>query len=90
MKLDARYMVDVGLRYRFWKDRLTLGLACRNLFASPVKGEEYLRTTVMDFNNKFNYRQFHLTLSYHWGAPLHHNKRRYESDDMQERIVNDF
>lgn len=49
--LDARYMVDVGLQYRFWKDRLTLGLTCRNLFASRIKGTEYLGTTAMDFDN---------------------------------------
>jgi len=88
--LDARYMVDIGMQYRFWKDRLNISLTCRNLFASRIKGTEYLNTTAMDFNNKFNYRQLHLTLAYNWGAQLHHNKRRYESDEMQERIVNDF
>ena len=88
--LNARYMVDAGLQYRFWKDRLTLGLTCRNLFASRIKGTEYLGTTAMDFDNKFNYRQFRLTLTYNWGARLRHNQRRYESDEMQERIVNDF
>ena len=88
--LDARYMVDVGLQYRFWKDRLTLGLACRNLFASHIKGTEYLGTTEMDFDNKFNYRQLRFTLTYNWGARWRHNQRHYESDDMQQRIVNDF
>ena len=88
--LDARYMVDVGMQYRFWKNRLSVGFTCRNLFASRIKGTEYLDTTAMDFNNKYNYQQFHLTLAYNWGAQLHHNKRRYESDEMQERIVNDF
>ena len=52
--LDARYMVDVGLQYRFWKDRLTVGLTCRNLLASRISGTEYLGTTAMDFDNKFN------------------------------------
>ena len=89
-KLDARYMVDAGLRGRFIKDRLTVNITCRNLLASPLKGEEYLGTTVMDFNNKFDYRQLHLTLTYNWGVPLKHKKRHYESDEMQERIVNDF
>lgn len=88
--LDARYMVDVGLQYRFWKDRLTLGLTCRNLLASRIKGTEYLGTTAMNFDNKFNYRQLRLSLSYNWGARLHHNQRHYESDDVQQRIVNDF
>lgn len=89
-KVDACYMVDVGLRHSFWKDRLAVGLVCRNLLASHIKGEEYLSTQVMAFNNKFNYRQLHLTLTYNWGARLRHDQRRYESDDMQERIVNDF
>ena len=88
--LDARYMIDAGLQYRFWKDRLTIGLTCRNLFASRISGTEYLGTTTMDFDNKFNYRQFRLTLTYNWGAKLRHEQRRYESDEMQERIVNDF
>ena len=88
--LDARYMIDAGLQYRFGKDRLTVGLTCRNLFASRIKGTEYLGTTAMDFDNKFNYRQFRLTLTYNWGAKLRHDQRRYESDEMQERIVNDF
>ena len=88
--LNARYMVDVGLQYRFWKDRLTLGLICRNLLASHIKGTEYLGTTTMDFNNKFNYRQLRFSLTYSWGARLRHNQRHYESDDMQQRIVNDF
>ena len=88
--LDARYMVDVGLQYRFWKDRLTLGLTCRNLLASRIKGTEYLGTTEMDFDNKFNYRQLRLSFTYNWGARLRHNQRHYESDDMQQRVVNDF
>ena len=83
-------MVDAGLRGRFFKDRLTVNITCRNLLSSPLKGEEYLGTTVMDFNNKSNYRQLHLTLTYNWGVPLKHKKRHYESDEMQERIVNDF
>ena len=88
--LDARYMIDAGLQYRFWKDRLTVGLTCRNLFASRIKGTEYLGTTAMDFDNKFNYRQFRLTLTYNWGAKLRHDQRRYESDEMKERTKNDF
>jgi hypothetical protein len=44
----------------------------------------------MDFNNKFNYRQLRFSLTYSWGARLRHNQRHYESDDMQQRIVNDF
>ena len=89
-KLHARYMIDVGLQYRFWKDRITLGLTCRNLIASRIKGTEYLGTTAMDFNNKYNYRLLRLTFTYNWGAQLRHNKRHYESDEIQERIVNDF
>lgn len=88
--LNARYMVDFGLQYHFWKDRLTLGLTCRNLLASRIKGTEYLGTTAMDFDNKFNYRQLRFSLTYNWGARLRHNQRHYESDDMQQRIVNDF
>ena len=88
--LNARYMVDAGLQYRFWKDRMTLGLTCRNLLASRIKGTEYLGTTAMDFDNKFNYRQFRLTLTYNWGAKLRHDQRRYESDEMKERTKNDF
>lgn len=88
--LNARYMVDAGLQYRFWKDRLTLGLTCRNLLASRIKGTEYLGTTAMDFDNKFNYRQLRFSITYNWGAHLRHNQRHYESDDMQQRIVNDF
>jgi hypothetical protein len=88
--LNARYMMDVGLQYRFWKDRLTLGLTCRNLLASRIKGTEYLGTTEMNFDNKFNYRQLRLSLTYNWGARLRHNQRHYESDDMQQRVVNDF
>lgn len=88
--LDARYMIDAGLQYRFWKDRLTIGLTCRNLFASRISGTEYLGTTAMDFDNKFNYRQLRLTLTYNWGAKLRHDQRRYESDEMKERTKNDF
>ena len=88
--LNARYMVDVGLQYRCWKDRLVLGLTCRNLLASHIKGTEYLGTTEMDFDNKFNYRQLRLSLTYNWGARLRRDQRHYESDDMQQRVVNDF
>ena len=88
--LNARYMVDAGLQWRFWKDRLTIGLICRNLLASRIKGTEYLGTTTMDFNNKFNYRQLRFSLTYNWGARLRHNQRHYESDNMQQRVVNDF
>ena len=88
--LNARYMVDIGLQYRFWKDRLTLGLICRNLLASRIKGTEHIGNKEMDFDNKFNYRQLRFSLTYNWGAHLRHNRRHYESDDMQKRIVNDF
>ena len=88
--LDARYMIDTGLQYRFWKDRLTIGLTCRNLFASRISGTEYLGTTAMDFDNKFNYRQFRLTLTYNWGAKLRQSHRQYQSDEMKERVINDF
>ena len=88
--LDARYMVDVGLQYRFWKDRLTVGLTCRNLLASRISGTEYLGTTAMDFDNKFNYRQLRLTLTYNWGARLRQSHRQYQSDEMKERVINDF
>ena len=88
--LHARYMVDVGLQHRFWKDCLTIGLTCRNLITSRIKGTEHLGTTNMDFDNKYNYRQLRLTLSYHFGARLRHHKRHYESDEMQERLTNDF
>ena len=88
--LNARYMVDAGLQYRFWKERLTIGLTCRNLLASRIKGTEYLSTTAMDFDNKVNYRQLRLLLTYNWGARLRHDQRYYESDEMQKRIENDF
>lgn len=88
--LNARYMVDAGLQYRFWKDRMTIGLTCRNLFASSIKGTEYLSTTAMDFDNKYNYRQLRLSFTYNWGARLRHDQRYYESDEMQKRIENDF
>lgn len=88
--LDARYTVDAGMQYRFWRDRLTIGLTCRNLLASHIKGTEHLGTTEMDFDNKLNYRQFRLSLTYNWGARLRHNQRRYESDEIQQRIINDF
>ena len=83
-------MADVGLQYRFWKDRLTLGFTCRNLFASHIKGTEYLGNTVMDFDNTFNYRQLRLTLTYNWGARLKQNRRQYQSDEVKNRVVNDF
>ena len=88
--INARYIVDTGLQYRFWKDRLTFGIACRNLFASHVRGTEFLGKTVMDFDNTFNYRQFRLTLAYNWGARLRQNRRQYQSDEVKERVVNDF
>jgi len=46
--------------------------------------------TVMDFDNTFNYRQFRLTLAYNWGARLRQNRRQYQSDEVKERVVNDF
>ena len=89
-KLDARYKVDIGAQYRFWKNRLTLGLSCRNLFASHVKGTEYIGTKMMAFDNKLNYRMILLSLTCQWGARLRHQQHHYESDEIQQRMVNDF
>ncbi len=89
-KIDARYTMDVGIRYHFCKERMTASLTCRNLFSSPIKGTEYLGTTMMSFNNKYNYRTIYLTFTYQWGASMKHSQRRYESDEMRERVVNDF
>ena len=83
-------MVDVGAQCCLWRDRLTVGLTCRNLFSSHIKGTEYLGATKMAFDNKFNYRKILLALTYHWGARLRHHQHCYESDEMQERMVNDF
>ena len=88
--LNSRYMMDLGLQHTFWKDRLTFGLTCRNLLASRIKGTEYLGGSTMDFNNKFNYRQLRLTLTYNWGARLRQSHRQYQSDEVKERVVNDF
>ena len=89
-KLDARYKVDIGAQYRFWKNRLTLGLSCRNLFASHIKGTEYIDTKTMAFDNKLNYRMILLSLTCQWGARLRHHQHHYESDEIQQRMVNDF
>lgn len=86
----SRYVVDVGFQYRFWKNHLVLGVTCRNLFASHLKGTEYLSSQEMGFDNKLNYRQFRLSLTYNWGASLRQAQRRYESDEIKKRIVNDF
>ena len=83
-------MMDLGFQHTFWRDRLTLGLTCRNLFASRIKGTEYLGGSTMDFENKFNYRQLRLTLTYNWGARLRQSRRQYQSDEVKERVVNDF
>lgn len=88
--LNSRYMMDLGFQHTFWRDRLTLGLTCRNLFASRIKGTEYLGGSTMDFENKFNYRQLRLTLTYNWGARLRQSRRQYQSDEVKERVVNDF
>ena len=88
--VQAQYKVDAGMQYRFWNDRATLALNCRNLIASRIKGTEYLGATAMDFDIKSDYRQLRLTLSYNWGARLRHKQQNHESDKMQERIVNDF
>ena len=89
-RLHARYAVDAGMQARFWKDRLTVGMTCRNLLASRIRGTEYLGMEAMDFDNKINYRQLCLTLTCNWGARLRHSQQKHESDKMQERIVNDF
>ena len=89
-KIEARYSVDAGVKYRFWNDKMNIALDCRNLLAANLKGTEYLGTTSMDFNNKFNYRKILLTVSYNWGVSNRHRQQRHESDEMQERMVNDF
>ena len=88
--LDARYRADVGLQYRCFRDRLVLNLACRNLLASRTKGWEDIGQTQMYFNNRHHYRQVLLSLTYNWGAKLRQNRRSYNSDEVQKRVVNDF
>ena len=88
--LDACYRADVGLQYRCFRDRLVLNLACRNLLASRTKGWEDIGQTQMYFNNRHHYRQVLLSLTYNWGAKLRQNRRSYNSDEVQKRVVNDF
>ena len=87
---NARYLVDAGLQYRLWKEHLTISAVCSNLFASHIRGTVFLGTTVMDFDNTLHYRQLRLTLTYNWGARLRQNRRQYQSDEVRDRMVNDF
>lgn len=88
--LRSRYMVDLGVQHRCCRDRLTIGLTCRNLLASHIRGTEHQGATDMTFDNKFNYRQAHLTLTWNWGARLRPKQRQYEADEVKQRVVNDF
>ena len=88
--LCPRYKIDIGVQYRFWKDRLKLTLACRNLLVSRIRGEEFLGMEIMKFDNQHDYRQLHLTFTYNWGTALRKNQKQYNSDELQKRVVNDF
>ena len=88
--LESHYSVDIVLQHQLAKDRFTLGLTCHNLLASHIKGTEYLGMREMNFNHKFHYRQLRLTLTYNWGARQKQSHRQYPSDEVKERVLNDF
>lgn len=88
--LYAHYNIDFGVQYKLLKDRLCLNLSCLNLWASHIKGKEYLSNNTIDFNHHLNYRQFRLSLTYNWGSGLRHSRKQYSNEELKERVVNDF
>ena len=84
------YRVDVALQYNCLNNKLNIGLMCRNLIASKIRGREYANGAIMDFNNKFQYIMPRLSITYNWGARLRAKRHDFESEKMNRRVVNDF
>lgn len=89
-EIDPLYRVDAGVQYNCLNNKLNIGLTCRNLIASKIRGKEYVDGAIMDFNNKFQYMMPRLSVTYNWGARLRAKRHDFESDKMKQRVANDF
>lgn len=89
-EIKPLYRMDAGLQYNCLNNKLNIGLTCRNIIASKIRGKEYANGVIMDFSNKFQYLMPRLSITYNWGARLRGKHHEYESDNMKQRVVNDF
>lgn len=89
-ELDPMYKLSFQLQYTLLNNKLTVALGCDNILASRIKGKEFSKDAVMVFNNKFQYAQPKITLTYRFGANIRSKRHDLESDKIKNRLINDF
>ena len=84
------YKLSFQVHYTLLNNKLTVALGCDNILASRIKGKEFSKDAVMVFNNKFQYAQPKITLTYRFGANIRSKHHDLESDKIKNRLINDF
>lgn len=72
----SRYRVDLGLKYLLLDKRLSVGVECQNMLASPAKSVIFNQDATHTFES-FPYRVLKVSLSYRFGKNLKIRQSRF-------------
>lgn len=72
----SRYRVDLGLKYLLLDKRLSVGVECQNMLASPAKSVIFNQDATHTFESS-PYRVLKVSLSYRFGKNLKIRQSRF-------------
>lgn len=87
-RIDSRYSVDFGARYRF-NERFLIRGGVTDIFYTDInKGTNNLGNLYSTFYNRNENRRFNISLSYRFGGKLNAPKKKLSNEDEVDRIGN--
>lgn len=85
--VDPQYSLGAGFNWSLLNRRLNLGLSCLNILASNYSGVMYSGQDRIRFDNRYNFPQFYISVSYRFGKVA--EKRAYQrsvGEEMRSRL----
>lgn len=87
-RIDSRYSVDFGARYRFSERFLIRGGVTDIFYTDINKGTNNLGNLYSTYYNRNENRRFNISLSYRFGGKLSAPKKKQSNEDEVDRIGN--
>lgn len=86
-KVEPRWQVNSGLRYKTWKDRLSLAFNASDIFKTiNSKGQTYYDGYFSDFGTDSNSRRYRLTATFNFGKLKKNNTRSGSTESELDRF----
>lgn len=81
-----RYYLNAGLQYSLFKKKLMLGFSVYNILASRYKGTTFYNNMYTDFNHKYNYRSYDVSLVWRFGGSFEAKRRTTSNSEEKKRM----